>query len=372
MADKKLNIIVVCGSLYLRNNSQEACSSGSDICLEEEIYNISPYSNQIYVVALSRKGLPPVEDISKNVKVHRVSEEKVKDKIEKIHHNKFEQKTDYLITQLLLCDIAIKKAKELKIPIVYFMHSFGNDLELAKGQQYEPDKFIVCTEHMKKVADEKYNLDTIVNPYSFNGYRKVVADKKIVKDYNVLMFNPVVVKGGKILISLVKTFPQLKFLSVLGWQELKNGEDYDLQLMRLMSSAHGSDELHIPQEVDLTRFSNLKVIPPEPNPGNIIQRAELLIVPSQWEEAFGRVIVEAGLNNRLVMASNQSGIPEAMKIAGMPKKYMDILLIDDYKDPKAWERNLKLFFEYKDEIPNPSPNVPKSKLKKILLGQSHE
>jgi glycosyltransferase involved in cell wall biosynthesis len=73
----------------------------------------------------------------------------------------------------------------------------------------------------------------------------------------------------------------------------------------------------------------------------IYSRTHVLVVPSQWEEAFGRVIPEAQINGIPVLASRVSGIPEAVGEGG--------ILVDDKENPEAWLRGLKLLEARYDE-----------------------
>ncbi len=62
--------------------------------------------------------------------------------------------------------------------------------------------------------------------------------------------------------------------------------------------------------------------------------AELVIVPSQWEETYGRVAREADVLSIPVLVSNIGGLPEAVSL----KKEC---LVDDYKNPEAWIKRIK-------------------------------
>jgi glycosyltransferase involved in cell wall biosynthesis len=73
----------------------------------------------------------------------------------------------------------------------------------------------------------------------------------------------------------------------------------------------------------------------------IYSRTRVLMVPSQWEEAFGRVIPEAQVNGIPVLASRVGGIPEAVGEGG--------ILVDDKENPEAWLRGLKLLEARYDE-----------------------
>lgn len=45
---------------------------------------------------------------------------------------------------------------------------------------------------------------------------------------------------------------------------------------------------------------------------SLIQKSKVLVLPSEWPEAFGRVVVEAALNGTIPVASSVGGIPEVL------------------------------------------------------------
>ncbi|HFI0737780.1 TPA: glycosyltransferase, partial [Streptococcus suis] len=49
---------------------------------------------------------------------------------------------------------------------------------------------------------------------------------------------------------------------------------------------------------------------------SLYQRSDFLVVPSMWEEPFGRVIIEAAANALPVIVSNQGGMPEIVNELG--------------------------------------------------------
>ena len=63
------------------------------------------------------------------------------------------------------------------------------------------------------------------------------------------------------------------------------------------------------------------------------QYAKLIIVPSLWNEAFGRVSVEAQSLNIPVLVSNRGGLPETVKFN---KKY----IVEDFFDAKQWVKKI--------------------------------
>jgi glycosyltransferase involved in cell wall biosynthesis len=62
--------------------------------------------------------------------------------------------------------------------------------------------------------------------------------------------------------------------------------------------------------------------------------AKLLIVPSVWNEAYGRVSVEAQFLGIPVLVSNRGGLPETVK-------YDKNKIIIDYLNPEVWAEKIK-------------------------------
>lgn len=46
----------------------------------------------------------------------------------------------------------------------------------------------------------------------------------------------------------------------------------------------------------------------------VYKKSDVLIIPSLWEEPFGRVVIEGNMNGLPVIASNKGGIPEILKV----------------------------------------------------------
>ncbi len=61
------------------------------------------------------------------------------------------------------------------------------------------------------------------------------------------------------------------------------------------------------------------------DPKEIYARLKLLLIPSQWHEAYGRVSIEAQMNDIPVLASHIGGLPET-----------GCQTVKDYTNPKAW------------------------------------
>lgn len=362
--NKKLNrIIVVSGNLYRRKKG-EPSSSGSDISLEANIDELLPYVKSIDVVSLNKDGLPGMETIRPGLTVYRVSESQIAHQISKLN---LREPYDFLLTQLLLSDIAIKIANRLKIKVVYFFRSLGVTLDFRTNGEYKVDVLVANSAYVAKKISEQYSRNTEIINFSLGNLKRVRGMSIKHPRFDVTMFNPTEDKGGKIFFSLARDFPKLKFRAILGWMDLKtiDGKSYDPELMRLMTLAHsGQDKnIYIPSDLPIPNLDNLTISRPQFDVGEIYQDTRLILVPSQWDEAIARVIIEAAINGKPVLASRVAGIPQAFKIAGYSNDYM----VENYKDPIVWKNKLSWLFENYKEVPKPKPRLPKPNLHEILL-----
>ncbi len=78
--------------------------------------------------------------------------------------------------------------------------------------------------------------------------------------------------------------------------------------------------------VDL-EAANFDVMPTTPDPRQFFALSKLVIVPSLWDETFGRVAAEAMINGIPVLASRRGGLPETLAQAGylfdVPARYTE-------------------------------------------------
>lgn len=82
------------------------------------------------------------------------------------------------------------------------------------------------------------------------------------------------------------------------------------------------------------RQGNVIYYPWENDVLNIYKRAKLVIVPSQWKEAFGRVAKEAIMLNIPVIVSNIGGLKEAVD-------YDENKLVKNYKSRDEWIQKIQ-------------------------------
>jgi glycosyltransferase involved in cell wall biosynthesis len=68
--------------------------------------------------------------------------------------------------------------------------------------------------------------------------------------------------------------------------------------------------------LDLSGLQNLSIMANTPYPRDFYRVSRAILMPSLWQEPFGRVAAEALANGLPVLASNRGGLPEALGGAG--------------------------------------------------------
>lgn len=211
------------------------------------------------------------------------------------------EKPDIIMTQLNNSHIVIDIAKEFKSKVIHLVHDVDNLnlLSLNKSQDISHVFFNsrFSQERFKEYVKCQYS---ILYPPLDEEYELFIQDKSVEKKY-VTMINPVHHKWSQILLNLIKNNPNIEFLLVKNWQE---------------------------PEPEFQEHNNVTIIPRQWDIIGIYKKTKILLVPSQWEEAFWRVCAEAIACWTPVIASNTWWIPEAV--------WNCWILIENFSDPSEW------------------------------------
>lgn len=125
---------------------------------------------------------------------------------------------------------------------------------------------------------------------------------------NVTFINPHPLKGLDVALKVAEQCSEIPFVFVEAWglsPEVKE------QLLK-----------------QIARLPNVTLRPPTRDMKSVYGKARIVIAPSQWEEAFGRVGVEPQFSGIPVVASARGGLPEAVGPGG--------ILMDPGADADAW------------------------------------
>lgn len=240
-----------------------------------------------------------------------------------------ETTVDVVLTQAGWGDIALWAAERHDIPtLLCVMSDF--DLNLMNGIAAEapPTRAVAVSNDYRDRAAEIYDCSvrTVYQPIDFDYYTVDNVERK-----SYTMVNPVDLKGGNIFGELAKQRPKEKFLAKMGWMHQRNEDfSFDQDIYDIYSRTVNG-YVQPPEEPNLSDIPNLEFVKVG-DIRDIYRQTKVLLVPSQWEESFGRVVIEAMHNGIPVVASNIGGIPEACGDAAM--------LVDEYESVDVWNSRL--------------------------------
>jgi glycosyltransferase involved in cell wall biosynthesis len=205
---------------------------------------------------------------------------------------------DIILTQLDCSQDVIEIAASLNVKIIHFIHDHDplNFLPINKSHFISHIIFNSknTSQHYKPFIKCKSSI--IYPPIRLDNYICSNQEQKF-----ITMINPTFSKGVKIFEMIATSLPKEKFLLVKGWKKPETSE---------------------------RPSSNIEIWDRQYDMKDVYSQTKLLLVPSQWEETFGRIIPEAGINKIPIIASRIGGIPESLELGG--------ILIDKFNDADAW------------------------------------
>lgn len=113
----------------------------------------------------------------------------------------------------------------------------------------------------------------------------------------VTFINPVEEKGVSTSLAVASKMRDRQFLFAEGW-ELGKANKQELAAC-------------------IERLGNVELMKATTQPREIYRKTRVLLVPSRWQEAFGRVAMEAQMNGIPVVASKIGGLPESVGPGGI-------------------------------------------------------
>lgn len=195
---------------------------------------------------------------------------------------------DVVMTQLNVGREVARYALARGIPVTVTIH----DAEFSHWKLPAPHarlKFITNSQFMAERLRDQLHIEAAViyPPVRLQNYK--VSSR--VPEY-VAFVNPIPKKGLDLALGIAAALPEQKFLFIESWPLERRLRRDLLQCLRSFPN------------ITFTRWM--------PDIRNAYSRTALLIVPSQCEEAFARVIAEAQVNGIPVLARDVGGLSEAI------------------------------------------------------------
>lgn len=257
-------------------------------------------------------------------------QEKIEDQLEKGGY-------DVALIQDLWADIALEAAAANDIPSVLSLTTTHAVEDVIS--EFSPTRFVANSKYTQQWITSIWGRDSaVVYPHiDFDFYTAPDGPSDAIS-----MINPIEMKGGNTFRAIAEQFPERDFLAKRGWYSFRNDDySWDLDTLRIQGSAfHGAPislpdaeiERNAPTDVNFEDVENV-TFTNEPGILAVYAKTNVMLVPSVWQETFGRVVLEAMWNGIPVIASHQGGLPEACGGAG--------LLVEDFTNPEAWAEKLE-------------------------------
>ncbi|MFK0687013.1 glycosyltransferase [Mesorhizobium sp. IMUNJ 23033] len=194
--------------------------------------------------------------------------------------------------------VPIGKALEAEgVPLVVYLrnvefHELGGDLRELRSALY-----IANSEFTARTYKQKFDIDSTVIPPTINpGFYSTPTTGEY-----VTLINPYEEKGFDLAVRIAAACPEIPFLFVESW---KLDDDHRARI-----------------EQTIAPYPNVKLESRTSDMKTVYGRTKILLAPSKWEEAWGRVASEAHCSGIPVVGSRRGGLPEAIGSGGVVLDY---------------------------------------------------
>ena len=239
-----------------------------------------------------------------------------------------EFKPTLIISQLMWSDVCLETALDHGVPSVLRVCKVPFCLDISTKSEFSPTSIMVVSDFVKTYVKDNWNMDSYVIRPPIDPSFVYNPNTPKSREY-ITMFNPNAKKGGKIFYELARKNPNRQFAIVKGWDILKQGGIISSEsLYRMRESLRIPDSKHPIECINFDDLENVTLLPPSRNVFTIYDKTKILCVPSQWEETFGRVVIEGMMNRIPVIGSMVGGMKEQVQNGGLP--------ITDFSNIGSW------------------------------------
>lgn len=234
-----------------------------------------------------------------------------------------EFKPNIILTQLMWSDIALELASKNSIPSIIRVCKVPSNLDLSYYSSLAPTAIISTSKCVQEYVKSTWNRNSLIIKLLVE-LENYIINKENFDPFNnnlIFMFNPLKRKGGLIFKEIAKKLPQEQFGTVLGWSSLKenkNSKKFSKEYIQRITESEGSKfDGSLPEYINFDDCVNIRIFESEDDAKELYKKIKILLIPSQWEEAFGRVAIEAMVNGIPVIASDIAGLKESVSSGGI-------------------------------------------------------
>lgn len=210
----------------------------------------------------------------------------------------------------------VRCARPLGVPILVQVHDVEEEWHGGDFREIVDLPLIANSKFTADVYRRRYGASAeVIYPYMPLDRYKVVSSRQ-----RVVLVNPILRKGLRKAHAVAKLCPHIPFTFV-----------GDLPKLDEQGNVMDPRQFALP---------NLILQPFCADMRDIYKMCRILFVPSQWEEAYGRVVNEAQVSGIPALASTRGGIPEAVGDGG--------LLLDADAPPELWAEALNRMYSDDD------------------------
>ena len=193
---------------------------------------------------------------------------------------------------------------EAGIPSIAYIHDIHSLPVNNIGISSSAVRYAACSQFVaswirKRVDCEAPVIPVLIEPSCY----RTVTERRV-----VTFVNPIPRKGAEIVFALAAHRPDIPFEFIEAWRLRNRVKSY----LAARAAHHG----------------NIRFIPNTSDMRPIYSRSRVVIAPSLYDEAWGRVVSEAQINTIPALASNSGGLPEAVGPGG--------LVVDRYAPIYEW------------------------------------
>lgn len=216
--------------------------------------------------------------------------------------------------QTILLAKALVKAG---IPTVVYIHDV--EFDRMGGAPFADAMMIYISnsDFTASVLSRQFGIDSIViPPLVYPEHYQVHSDRS-----HVLHINPHPIKGIDITMELARRRPDIPFVIIEAW----------ILSVALLDKYRGMAS-KLPNVVWKERMPDMR---------KVYQHTRIVLAPSQWDEAWGRIATEPHVSGIPVIASARGGFPESVGPGG--------LLVDPSAPIDAWLEALSRLWDNPEE-----------------------